>query len=98
MSEVCEPKGTPLNQFDFVVDAFSESIRPTLDKIVQNEIQPVSEREQKRLESLDIQLLNLSHPTFKCDSGFVTVCAGLEDLAKLFFQLMAYFQLGRCLI
>ena len=42
-----EPKSTPLNQFDFVLDTFSEHIRPPFYKIVPDEFKPVFQCGQK---------------------------------------------------
>jgi hypothetical protein len=60
--EVSEPESTPLNQFDFVVDTFSKGIRPTFDKIVQDEFEPVFQCHQKRLKCSHALLLNLFYP------------------------------------
>lgn len=43
-------KSTPLNQFDFVVDTFSEHIDPAFHKIVPDELKPVFQCRRKQLE------------------------------------------------
>lgn len=94
MVEVGVPKRTSLNQFDFIVDTFSERIGPAFHKIVQDELEPVFQGHQKGLECGHSLLFNLLDPTQQCVSGFFTVSERFKDRTKLFFQLMAELQFG----
>jgi hypothetical protein len=96
MVEVGVPKRTPLNQFDFIVDTFSECIGPAFHKIVQDEFEPVFRGHQKSLESGHSLFFNLldPNPTQQCGSGFFTVSNCFKDRAEPFFQLMADLQFG----
>ncbi len=92
MVEVGEPKSSPLNQFDFVVDAFSEGICPAFEKVIQDKVEPIVQGHQKRLKRNDILFLHSFDPMLQGSSGFFAIRTGFKDGTKLFFQLMANFQ------
>lgn len=98
MVEICVPQSHTFYGFDFIVDAFGESVGLAFKEVIENLVEPVVQGDQERLERFHIQRFDLLHPDLQSTFFFFAVLKCIEQQAEQFFQLMTDYQLWRHLI
>src|SRR5262249_7912664 len=88
MRNVCDPITTPLEDFDFVVEALLKSARLTVEKVIGDPVEPVIERSQKGIKAFQPAPFDLPDPIGDGARGRLLALLGIKDGAQLFAQLV----------
>src|SRR5262252_2894948 len=87
MRNVCDPITTPLEDFDFVVEALLKSARLTVETVI--------ERSQKGIKTFQPAPVDLPDPIGNGARGRLLALLGIKDGAQLFAQLVGLAQIRR---
>ena len=85
---------TTLEDFDFVVEALDKTTRQPADEIVRDFLEPVLQRFQKLVKTLQTALAHLLHPPCYCRHSRFPGVVGVKNCCQLLPQIIGLFQLS----